>query len=281
LVYRDTRGEVETLYSELGPVFEFKDTNVLKEEKYYYKVSAINAVGEGTLSQTDSAKIPNKRPTKFPAPTNLKAIAGDSFVYLTWESPENGNESMVKGYYLYRGTDPEGVNTIIAKLGDILFYNDTNVTNGVTYYYKVEVVTDIGLGNLSNVVIATPYGPGSKPDLDTDGDGILDVDEAAMGTDPLLNDTDGDGHDDGDDDYPLDPTRWEKEDEDQADKNDDDGDEQDLFWAVLVVIIIIIVIVIVLVFLFLIKPRKGQEVTKPGPPMPPPRTRTNDQPPIH
>jgi hypothetical protein len=30
-----------------------------------------------------------------------------------------------------------------------------------------------------------------------------------MGTDPFRADTDGDGHPDGEDLYPLDPTRWE------------------------------------------------------------------------
>jgi len=36
------------------------------------------------------------------------------------------------------------------------------------------------------------------PDLDTDGDGLTDVIEAELGTDPALSDSDGDGYDDGD-----------------------------------------------------------------------------------
>ena len=37
---------------------------------------------------------------------------------------------------------------------------------------------------------------GEDVDLDTDGDGLSDVEEEALGTDPTLTDTDGDGYDD-------------------------------------------------------------------------------------
>ncbi len=44
-------------------------------------------------------------------------------------------------------------------------------------------------------------------DPDTDGDGVRNMDEVARGTDPLRADTDNDGVGDGQDCYPLDPTR--------------------------------------------------------------------------
>jgi hypothetical protein len=45
--------------------------------------------------------------------------------------------------------------------------------------------------------------------LDSDGDGISNLDEVANGTDPFDPDTDGDGVPDGQDYAPTDPTRWE------------------------------------------------------------------------
>jgi hypothetical protein len=48
-----------------------------------------------------------------------------------------------------------------------------------------------------------PVGP-----TDSDGDGLSDLTEAAMGTSPTLVDTDGDGHPDADDVFPLDSARW-------------------------------------------------------------------------
>lgn len=50
-------------------------------------------------------------------------------------------------------------------------------------------------------------GTGNVQDDDDDNDGLPDADEVTSGTDPLLPDTDGDGVDDGEDAYPLDPTR--------------------------------------------------------------------------
>ena len=43
---------------------------------------------------------------------------------------------------------------------------------------------------------------------DNDGDGLTNLEEYKLGTDPNNPDTDGDGVKDGDDLYPLDPTRW-------------------------------------------------------------------------
>ena len=54
----------------------------------------------------------------------------------------------------------------------------------------------------SNVVVLRNAG------IDSDGDGLTDVQEIAFGTDPYNRDTDGDGVWDGMDFYPLDPTRW-------------------------------------------------------------------------
>ncbi len=68
---------------------------------------------------------------------------------------------------------------------------------------------------------------GNNADTDDDGDGLTDVEEAALGTNPLLIDTDGDGHDDNDDAFPTDATEWLDTDGDLTGNNedlDDDGD---------------------------------------------------------
>lgn len=49
----------------------------------------------------------------------------------------------------------------------------------------------------------------SPTNPDQDGDGVLNAVERARGSDPFVWDTDGDGHGDGQDAFPLDPSRWE------------------------------------------------------------------------
>ena len=58
------------------------------------------------------------------------------------------------------------------------------------------------MDNTDRVLGVDPY------NLDVDGDGVPNAVELQNGTDPLNPDTDGDGVNDGNDAYPLDPTRW-------------------------------------------------------------------------
>ncbi|MFW0862426.1 MAG: hypothetical protein ACKKL6_02465 [Candidatus Komeilibacteria bacterium] len=52
-------------------------------------------------------------------------------------------------------------------------------------------------------------GIGNNADPDDDNDGLTDIEEDINGTDPLKADTDGDGVNDKEDNYPLDSSRWE------------------------------------------------------------------------
>ena len=72
-----------------------------------------------------------------------------------------------------------------------------------------------GVATTENQVEGNPLEPSSSNNcieascvdcgpLDSDGDGVSDAEEDALGTDPLLSDTDGDGINDGDDALPFD-----------------------------------------------------------------------------
>jgi hypothetical protein len=54
------------------------------------------------------------------------------------------------------------------------------------------------MGLLLVLGACAPGDDSGDPDVDSDGDGLLDSEELALGTDPDATDSDGDGTDDGD-----------------------------------------------------------------------------------
>lgn len=64
-------------------------------------------------------------------------------------------------------------------------------------------------------------GIGDNADLDDDNDGLLDEEELEGGTDPLNSDTDGDNFLDGEDAFPLDSSEWLDTDGDGVGDNSD------------------------------------------------------------
>ena len=55
-VYRGVAPGTETLYQKLGVETKYSDDNVAAGTTYYYKVTAVNAIGESAASNEDSAK---------------------------------------------------------------------------------------------------------------------------------------------------------------------------------------------------------------------------------
>jgi cellulose 1,4-beta-cellobiosidase len=126
---------------------------------YYYRVSAVTAVGEGSRSAERSATP--TAPATVPASPTLSATAGNGQVALGWTTPADGG-SPLSGYRLYRGTT-SGSLSLYQTLGVVTAYTDTAVTNGTTYYYQVSAVNSVGEGSRSAERSATPTAPASVP----------------------------------------------------------------------------------------------------------------------
>jgi hypothetical protein len=91
------------------------------------------------------------------APQNLQATEGDGYVLLSWEPPEVPGDEDLTGYHVLRGTT--SLVDLLQPLGNVLTYNDTDVTNGVTYYYSVCGITISGEGDRTVPLMATPSEP--------------------------------------------------------------------------------------------------------------------------
>jgi fibronectin type 3 domain-containing protein len=160
-IYRGTSSGGESFHIEIGNVLAYSDTSLTNGVTYFYKVSAVNAVGEGPMS-TEASATPTALPTVPGAPRNLQATPGDGQVALTWQAPSDDGGSPILLYTIYRGTTSGGESFLIT-VPLVTTYTDATVTNGVTYYYQVSATNAIGEGPLSSEVSATPNPPAGPP----------------------------------------------------------------------------------------------------------------------
>ena len=88
------------------------------------------------------------------SPENLTATSGNAQVDLTWTAVTGST-----GYNVKRATTPGGPYTTIASNISELTYDDTGLTNGITYYYAVSATDTTGESANSNEASATPQAP--------------------------------------------------------------------------------------------------------------------------
>jgi len=127
-------------------------------------------IGDGTttLRYTPVQVIGLFSPT---APTNLSATSGDAQVSLSWD-PVTGTDS----YTVKRADTTGGPYTTVASSITETTYTDTDLTNGITYYYVVSATNSGGESADSNEASATPQeaAPGAPANLTaTAGDGLI------------------------------------------------------------------------------------------------------------
>lgn len=110
--------------------------------------------------------------------------------------------------------DPKAVTVTTAPEGltvEITYDESTSAPSDTGTYAVVATIIDTNYGGTEsgNFVILEDTDLDGLPDItdpDDDNDGLTDVEEATLGTNPLNPDTDGDGINDGEDSSPLIPT---------------------------------------------------------------------------
>jgi fibronectin type 3 domain-containing protein len=151
-IYRGTVSGSEAPLTSVGPTTTYSDNAVVNGTTYFYKVTAINGVGEGPQSNEASAgPVVTTVPT---APVGLSASGGSSVINLSWSAPSSNGGSAITGYRIYRGAT-SGTETLFVSVGSTTSYSDTAVFSGTTYFYKVTAVNGVGEGPQSNEASAT------------------------------------------------------------------------------------------------------------------------------
>ena len=155
-VYRgDSTGSVTTLIGNTT-TRSFTAAGMANGEAHYYAARAVNAAGEGAMSNTFLGTTFNVPSAPRGATASWGVNVGE--VRLTWQAPASTGGASITNYRIYRGASA-GSETFYAQVGNVLAYTDANLPNGTRYYYNVTAVNFVGEGPSSAETSNVP-----KPD---------------------------------------------------------------------------------------------------------------------
>ncbi len=143
----------------------YSDTDVVNGDTYHYYVVAKNSIGFSPITPTVSAQ-PHLNGTVPSAPMNLMVVNGTDSIFLSWDPPIKDGGQPITGYAIYRGVMPDIM--VYYRTVEATSFNNSGLGTGLTYFYKVAAVNDIGTGQATNVVNGTtalPPPPVEEPDL--------------------------------------------------------------------------------------------------------------------
>lgn len=155
-IYRGNSSGGETFHIEIGDVYTYADTSLTNGQTYFYQISAVNAVGEGPLSNEANAtpKTPPGSPGMIGA--DLTGFWYED-VTVTWalSSDDGAGQNSVVSYEIYRNMtfDPDG-------LGYGLLASVANGTTSYTdmwagepdmdsYFYRICALDKFGIESCS------------------------------------------------------------------------------------------------------------------------------------
>ena len=160
-IYRGTMTGGETFLTSVGLVTTYTDTTTTSGTIYYFRLTAVNAMGEGLMSNELSATPSGGGDTTPPStPTNLTApLVGSSQAVLDWTA--STDNVGVTGYQVYR--DGLLVGTVATT-----HYLDTGMSAGTSHSYQVRAIDGAGLQSAlstSRSAILDPLGKNAQASL--------------------------------------------------------------------------------------------------------------------
>lgn len=161
-IYRSIQPGYEILLASVGLQNTYTDNAIQGGAAYFYKITALNALGESAYSSETNAT-----PTSPPnPPTNFTATLDNGRIILRWSLPTSDGGLPLTAYNIYKGTVP-GAETFLYTMRistqnrTVLFppgyYTDTAITAGVTYYYRVTAANSLGESRFtSEIAVPVP-----------------------------------------------------------------------------------------------------------------------------
>ena len=150
---------------------EYHDSGLAPLTLYVYAIVAVDAAG----NESSQAVGPEAITGGIESPSGLVAVADSARVSLIWSASE---DDQLRGYNVYRSEDSEGGYTLLtgAESGEFTTgqtaYVDSNLAEGVIFFYRISAVTPLMESELSAFVGAQvpevevdETGPGAPQNL--------------------------------------------------------------------------------------------------------------------
>lgn len=164
-------------------VTSFTPSGQLPDGTYTFAVRAVNTLGQRSDATATSSVVVNAPPQ---APTGVRTVGLDRQVRVSWLAVE---QDVITAYNIYRSstaldagqTSPAttpGIAKVGSVAGNVLAFNDTNLTNNARFYYVVTAVdaagaeSEFGKGGTSTGVPGTPHTAPATMDLTIDRQNI-------------------------------------------------------------------------------------------------------------
>ena len=132
-----------------GTATSYTVTGLTNGQSYTFRVRAVNRVGAGAASGSQSA-TPTSTVVAPDTPTDLSATPGNRQVMLSWVQPSGG---AALTHYEY---EQDGSGTWTSTGSKAPSYTVTGLTNGQSYTFKVRAVNSAGPSAASGSRTATP-----------------------------------------------------------------------------------------------------------------------------
>ncbi|MGI0094609.1 MAG: fibronectin type III domain-containing protein, partial [Nitrosotalea sp.] len=129
-----------------GSTLSYTDTGLTNGVTYFYKVTAVNSVGE-SVSSNEASATPVVTASAPGSPTGLTATAAStSQINLSWTAPSNNGGSTITGYKIERSSDGGTTwSTLVANSASTsTTYSDTGLSPSTTYTYRVSTINSVG-----------------------------------------------------------------------------------------------------------------------------------------
>jgi fibronectin type 3 domain-containing protein len=138
-----SNGQYSLINDDAIAALSFSDTGVSANADYFYKISAVNGIGEG--EQTEAIQVSTKIPT---VPSNVEtATLSTTSIQVFWDAVYG-----VETYKVYMSNSSSGTYNLLEN-SDTNYFVHHGVNQGAMYFYKVSAANVFGESALSGFIL--------------------------------------------------------------------------------------------------------------------------------